>query len=149
MRNYLLMGSLAVAMLLGWHYRSPLVGLLDGYRQGAKPIVFDNGSVREPDTRGASGNSTDAADVPAGAPRKCVRGQDVTYTNIACPRGFIEKPLAADRVSVVSNSMPGKDGKSGTPQGEHKPALREMLDVNDNGELRQKIIDRAVDNTRK
>ena len=54
-----------------------------------KPIVFDNGTVRqyEPTPPPA------VPSLPNGVLRKCVRGGETTYTNVSCPAGYKERSV--------------------------------------------------------
>lgn len=107
-------------------------------------IVFDNGSVRDTPSPPASSPSRAVALSPPGALRKCVRGDQVTYSNLTCPPGFREKEIAKDRVTVV----PGVRTPPSPPlQPAAKPheSMREVLDLKRDEKLRQRMIDKAVE----
>jgi hypothetical protein len=91
-----------------WHYRLALQELLTSTAAKAKPIVFDNGTVRQyaPALGPAQSASqtTGQAPIPHGTLRRCTKGTEVSYANSACPPGHQEKALSTDKFNVV----PGK-----------------------------------------
>jgi hypothetical protein len=107
-------------------------------------IVFDNGSVRDLPLPPASAPSKGITLSPPGALRKCVRGEQVTYSNLTCPPGFREREIAKDRVTVI----PGvRTPQSTAVQSAAKPheAMKDALDLKRDEKLRQRMIDKAVE----
>ncbi len=95
-----------IAAAAGWHYRNAnwvrsLMGTTAPVK--AKPVVFDNGSVRTPPPP-ASG-STAPAPAALGL-RKCVRGSSVSYTDQPCPPGSKEQSVNKGVVTVVPGQAP-------------------------------------------
>lgn len=143
MRIVIWLSIVLLALAIGWHYRALWLGLAGPPPAPPRPVVFDNGSVR--DQRPAS--------QPAGPPvvtaapgqaRKCVKRGETTYTNFACPPGFKEAAIASDRVTVVPGTS-GAPPAAAKPQGEAPSALHEALDLKRDEELRRRIMDRAIE----
>jgi len=127
----------------GWHYRHGFSQLAAVDSVRPKPIVFDNGTVRDytPASQ-ASGVAAQVQQSP-GSMRKCVKGSEVTYTNFACPQGFKEKAVATDRVTVLTDQKvvqptQAPDGTAG------KPVLSRALDVRVDEGAKDRAIERAM-----
>jgi hypothetical protein len=93
---------------LAWKYRAQLTEFAQ-QAPAPKPIVFDNGTVREigavpPALAGSSARAMEQS-LPNGVMRRCVRGKETTYTDVACPPGFKEKTVDKSRVTVVPGSQ--------------------------------------------
>lgn len=75
------------AILLGamaWTYRVQILAALSPAQPAvAPPIVFDNGTVREPRT----------PVMPEGVARKCVSAKDILYTDRGNPQGYTEAKI--------------------------------------------------------
>jgi hypothetical protein len=135
---------LCCAALFAYNHRNDawIGGLL---RSDALPkeIKFDNWSVRDL-SRDAAGipkvaNGEDA--LAPGAMRKCVRKQEILYTDKACPAGMTFASVQGGAVNVVeSNSVPKEKTKS--DQG--RSSLRDVLDVSGNANIKEKMIERAI-----
>jgi hypothetical protein len=111
----------------------------------SKPIVFDNGSVRDQLYAPAASQPKQTAVLsPPGALRKCVRGDRVTYSNLTCPAGFREQAVSAEPVTVVPAIKPPKSETTANAGGKHK-ALQEALDLKRDEQLRQRMIQSAID----
>lgn len=114
----------------------------------AKPIVFDNGTVREPPAA-ASQPFAAAVSLLPGMLRKCVRGGQTTYTDIDCPNGFQQRTVAADRVSIVDAPADGSARASAAPRSSTRPAaqrrLHDALDLSQDSRLRERVMERAID----
>lgn len=83
--------------------------------------------------------------VGAGALRKCVNGQQVSYSNVECPTGSKELAVSG-AVTVLPGTPVAKpsDGPSSAPA-----ALRKALDVEHHGEnMTDKAIERAINGGR-
>ncbi len=110
----------------------------------APEIVFDNGSVRDLPQHAASQPSRVAALSPPGVLRKCVRGDQVTYSNLTCPPGFRERTVSQAGVTVVP-AVRRAGQESGPPSAKPHEAMREALDMKRDDRLRQRMIDRAIE----
>jgi hypothetical protein len=86
----------------------------------AKPIVFDNGTVRAPPVR-ASGAAAAAA---ATGLRKCIRGQSVSYTDQPCPPGSREAEVTRGAVTVVEGPAPAIKPAAGLKLPNARDAMR-------------------------
>jgi hypothetical protein len=106
---------------IGWRYRNA-----DGVRSvlgptaatKAKPVVFDNGTVRAPPPR-ASGPAAAAIGM-----RKCLRGTAISYTDQPCPPGSREAPVNRGAVTVVEGQAPTVKAPSGTSLPNARDAIR-------------------------
>jgi hypothetical protein len=89
------------AAAAAWSYRADIAELAED-TPPAKPIVFDNGTVRQYEAASEPETALVPKPLPNGVLRKCVHGREATtYTNVPCPYGFKEKPVDSSRVSVV------------------------------------------------
>lgn len=142
MRIVIWISVLLLAASIGWRYRAVLLQPLQPAGPPARPIVFDNGSVR--DQRPASQpDGPPVASLAPGQPRKCVKGGETTYTNFACPPGFKEAQIRSDRVTVVPGTPQARAAAS--DKGSAPSALHRALDIQRDDELRRRIMDRAID----
>ncbi len=138
-RIIFLTAIIVLALSAAWSKREQLEALLEPDRV-VKPIVFDNGTVRQY----MPSASSDQADLPAGTLRKCVSKGEVTYTNVPCPKGHKEKPVAGPPVNVVAGQVvqaakqPAVNGAKGTS------ALHDALDLSSDGQLKERIMERAI-----
>lgn len=139
MRAFVWMAVVLIALAAGWRYRGAVTAWLTP-EPPPKPIVFDNGTVRD---MGVPASAPAAATgLPAGVLRKCTRGSETQYTNVACPPGFKEKPVSSDRVNV----LPAGDtsaAKPAAPPDERRRNVRDVIEP-DAERLREKVIDRAT-----
>jgi hypothetical protein len=146
-----LLASVIFSLHRAGHFRAWLAGTAD---PKPREIVFDNGSVRDlaaPAAPGASAPATKLTELsPPGVMRKCVRGDRVTYSNLTCPAGFRERPIKAEPVTVVPAvrvpATPPAAAPPGQAPGPNNPrSLRDALDLKPDEQLRQRMIDRAVE----
>jgi hypothetical protein len=108
-----------------------------------RPIVFDNGSVRDqpasaPPAKAARPRPAVAA---PGQLRKCLLpGGSVSYSNLACPPGAREAAVRSDGVTVLPSGLPaGQPGAAATPPAGGTRPLQP-------GEtLQQRAIERAIE----
>ncbi len=129
--KHLVIGFLVLlAAAVGWKLLAPALSRAGAdARPGPKPIVFDNGSIR--DTTTVVKAPPKGAPAPVGVLRKCTGGAQITYTNTHCPPGTREAKLSQGTVNVVSGTKP-------TPlPPETGAAAPEMT-------LQDKMIERAV-----
>lgn len=87
-----------------WHHRLELLDLLATKAAVVKPIVFDNGTVRQFAPASEPQAAISQPTIPHGVMRRCTKGSEVSYSSSACPPGAKEKALSTDRFNVV----PGK-----------------------------------------
>jgi len=88
--------------------------------------------------------SVQTAAAPAAAPlRKCVKGQQVSYTNADCPAGHKEQAVTAAPVNVLP-ATPVRKAVSASSA----PLLHQALDVKQEATLKDKMMERAIDGVR-
>ncbi|MFG6433394.1 hypothetical protein [Roseateles sp. LYH14W] len=88
--------------------------------------------------------SAQTAAAPAAAPlRKCVNGQQVTYTNAPCPPGHKEQAVTAAPVNVLPATPVRKPVEASSA-----PLLHQALDVKQEPTLKDKMMERAIDGVR-
>lgn len=75
--------------------------------------------------------------------RKCVNGQQVSYTNAACPPGHREQAVTAPPVNVLPATPVRKAAKASSA-----PLLHQALDVKQEATLKDKMMERAIDGAR-
>ena len=98
-------GALLLLMLaLAWKWRGADLArsATEVSATPAAPIKFDNGSVR--DTTPTVKVDPKTLPAPVGTLRKCIKGQQVTYTSDFCPAGTQERTLSKGTVNVVSDA---------------------------------------------
>ncbi len=76
--------------------------------------------------------------------RKCFKGQQVSYTNLECPPGTTEKPLAGPPVNVVPAQAVAKTNESQAP-GKTTSKLHNLLDVFRDEKLKERMIERVIE----
>lgn len=96
----IVVGSIGLKTLVGWLSPAPVTK--------PRPIVFDNGSVRDlPASAPAVPPKPRLAQSPPGRLRKCLQpGGGVVYSNLACPPGAKEAEVRTDGVTVVPSGLP-------------------------------------------
>lgn len=87
--------------------------------------------------------SAQTAAAPAAPLRKCVKGQQVAYTNAACPPGHKEQAVTAAPVNV----LPATPVPEAAPASS-APLLHQALDVKQEPTLKDKMMERAIDGVR-
>jgi hypothetical protein len=87
--------------------------------------------------------STQTAAAPAAPLRKCVNGQQVAYTNAACPPGHKEQAVTAAPVNVLPATPVPKAAPASAA-----PLLHQALDVKQEATLKDKMMERAIDGVR-
>lgn len=116
-RTFVVAAACLAALVLAWQKREPLQAWV--------------GSVQ-------------MAAAPAAAPlRKCVNGQQVSYTNAACPPGHKEQAVTAPPVNVVPATPVQKAAPASSA-----PLLHQALDVKQEPTLKDKMMERAIDGAR-
>ncbi|MEO7832126.1 hypothetical protein [Roseateles sp.] len=88
--------------------------------------------------------STQALTASSAAPlRKCVNGQQVSYTNAACPAGHKQQAVVAPPVNVLPATPVPKPAASSSA-----PLLHQALDIKQEATLKDKMMERAIDGVR-
>lgn len=153
-RVYFIVAALLIGLSVAWGKRQALSALWAPPPPAPKAIQFDNGTVRDlglPTDAASAAESAIAArpQYAPGAMRKCFKGQQVSYTNVACPPGHKEAPVAGPPVSVVPGlavAKPSMPNDRGTPGGNTgRSSLHDALDLSRDEQLRQRVMDRAID----
>lgn len=152
LRRLFLAGLVLVALAFAWRFWGDAL-LPARAPERARPVAieFDNGTVREPPVT----TVRPAGTVP-GQLTKCVRGGETVYTHFTCPPGHKAVPMAGGTVNVVAGTprpaaAPSPAGASGSgrlPPGGAKASLHEALDSSPDPRLRERLIDRAVHESR-
>ena len=84
------------------------------------------------------------ATAPAAGPlRKCVNGQQVSYTNAQCPAGHKEQAVTAAPVNVLPATPVRKAAEASSA-----PLLHQALDIRQEATLKDKVMERAIDGAR-
>lgn len=126
---------------LAWQKRAQLQAWLGT----APPVAAAIPSFNEP-----------SADQPArtvegraklGGLRKCVNGQQVSYTNVECPPGHREQAVTAGAVNVVPATPVARPAAAASSAG-GQAALHRALDVAPDDQLRERLMERAVEGRR-
>lgn len=118
-----------VAAGLAWQYRIQIHAFLAPSPAARAPVVWDNGSVRDP------GVAVPSRELPRGALRRCSRNQEAPlYTDLGCPPGWREAAVT-QQISVV--------GAAPRPASQPR-SLRESMGVDD-GRLRDRAMERAIE----
>lgn len=98
----IVVGSIGLKTLIGWLSPPPV--------EKPRPIVFDNGSVRDlPASAPAVPTRPRLAQSPPGRLRKCLQaGGTLVYSNLACPPGSKEAAVRSDGVNVLPSGLPAR-----------------------------------------
>ncbi len=128
----LVIGLLLAAVLgLAWQQRAPLQSWLGTSAAKVQSLA---------DSSSSAGPAGDAKARPGGL-RKCVKGQEVSYTNAECPPGYRDQAVTGGSVTVVpATPVPKPDEASSGPS-----ALHKALGVTRDDTLKDKMIERAVE----
>lgn len=137
--------SLLLALSAAYSKRQALQDWWSPPAQHQPPALqFDNGSAKSAGQGSKEGAPSSSSALAPGALRKCVKGQQVSYTNVECPPGHQEKPVAGQAVTVLP--APPKATASAPAQPRSgAAALRGALDVSTDTGLRDRMMDRAID----
>lgn len=142
MKVILIAALLLMAIGAGWRHRAVIHDGLEPTASRPKPLVFDNGTVR--DVPAPAARPT-AALTRADGLRKCVRGSQTTYTNFDCPAGFKQKNVTTDRVTVLE-AQAGRAAPASKPKAAGaQRRLQDALDLSADDKLRERMMERAVD----
>ena len=106
----------------------PLVRCTPGHSAGPSPSVADG-----------SGSST-SSKFKSGELRKCVKGQQVSYSNVECPAGSQELAVSASVNVVPATPVSKPEEASSGPS-----ALHKALGITRDDTLKDKMIERAVE----
>ena len=146
---FLLVG-IGIAASLAWKSRNAewVQKLLQVDGPATVNIKFDNGSVR--DTAPAAATASTPTRVKdqgsqnnaPGVIKKCLRGKEITYTDQVCPADAKVAPVTGGNVTVVG-APKAKVERSNTAEPGPK-ALRDALDLSSNENIREKMMERAV-----
>lgn len=138
-----------VAGISAWrHHDDAWVQALWRPEPPRKPVVFDNGSVRDkaqPVLPSASATAKAPDNLP-GQMKKCIRGKQVIYTDQACEAGAKVEAVTGGNITVVPSMTPKPatpaQGATQAPTG--RTTLHDALDLNGNDNIRDKMMERAI-----
>lgn len=127
----IVVGSIGLKTLIGWLSPAPVTK--------PRPIVFDNGSVRDlPASAPAALPRPRAAQSPPGRLRKCLQaGGSVVYSNLACPPGSKEAEVRTDGVNVLPSGLPPRAAADAATGGRRPLQPGETL--------QQRAMEQAID----
>lgn len=137
LRGLVVSAVLLAACVLAWQKREGLQSWLRQAQSGAAA-----GARAATDAVQSTAPTTTPQPAPGGL-RKCVKGQQVTYTNAECPPGHREQAVAGD-VTVLPAPPVSKPAEEASAPSQ----LHQALGLTPDEKLRQKIMDRATDGTR-
>jgi hypothetical protein len=136
LRGLIIVLLLASALGLAWQKREPL----QAWAGSASLPPAPNISFNEP--RPVSDAA--ASKFRPGDLRKCVNGQQVSYSNVECPPGHKEQAVTAAPVTVLPATPVAKPAAASSgPSSLHK-----ALDLTRDDTLRERAIERAVGGAR-
>lgn len=92
----------------------------------------------------AAGASQGASRAGAESLRKCVNGQQVTYSNVDCPTGAKAQAVTGGTVTVVPGTPVAKPAEAASGP----TALHKALDITRDDTLRDKIMERQMEGAR-
>lgn len=126
---------LLAAIGLGWQQRQRLQAWAGSATLPAAPSL----SFNEPQPTPKASSKFRAGEL-----RKCVKGQQVSYSNVECPLGAKELAVTAGAVTVVpSTPAPKSAAASSGPS-----ALHKALDITRDDTLHEKIMERQIEGSR-
>ncbi len=131
---------LLAALGLGWQKKDQLQAWAGAARLPDVPRL----GADEPRAAGDGAAPKTASKFRAGELRKCVNGQQVSYSNVECPPGAREQAVAAAPVTVVPGtpvSKPADASSAASP-------LHEALGITRDDKLREKIMQRQMEDAR-
>ncbi len=137
----------AIVASAAWHYRdSALAQSLLGTtpKPQPKPFVFDNGSVRDHAPASSEPGQPVASSLPQGALRKCAKGGEVIYTNVACPARYKELGVGGN-VNVVASAEAAKPAKAEASGASAPSKLHKALGMTPDERLRDRMMERAIE----
>jgi hypothetical protein len=143
MRSLAIATILLAALGLAWQKREQLQTWLRAAPalSTSAPSLSDPLVATRPEAEGAT--STSARSRPGGL-RKCVKGQQVSYTNVECPPGHQELTVTTAPVNVLPATPVSKPAESSSGPS----ALHKALDLTRDDTLRERVIERAVNGGR-
>jgi hypothetical protein len=139
-RGLIVVLLLAAALGLAWQKREPLQAWAGSASLPATPGI----SFNEARPAADAAMPTGASRFRSGDLRKCVNGQQVSYSNVECPPGHKEQAVTAAPVTVLPATPVSKPAAASSgPSSLHK-----ALDLTRDDTLREKAIERAVNGSR-
>lgn len=136
LRALLIFGVASIALGVAWSYRAKLAAAA-APEPAPKPIVFDNGSIRESPTY----RQLKAHEAPGGL-RKCIhRSGEVTYSNMPCEASQRTAPVSGERFSVVEVPKPAASTSA-------QQRLHQALDLKRDPQLRERMMDHTINGSR-
>lgn len=122
-----------------------LVGALGLGWQQRERLQAWAGSATLPTAPSLGAHETQAAPKAGSGPlRKCVNGQQVTYSNVDCPAGAKAQAVTGGSVTVVPGTPVAKPAEAASGP----TALHKALDITRDDTLRDKIMERQMEAAR-
>ncbi len=149
-RFLLLLIGIVIFASITWKFRNAewIQKLLQVDDPATVNIKFDNGSARDnppaatiasaPARAQEQGSQNNAP----GVIKKCLRGREITYTDQICPSDAKVAPVTGGNVTVVGTPKAKAERSNAAEPG--PKALRDALDLSGNVNIREKMMDRAV-----
>jgi hypothetical protein len=136
--------ALLIALSVAWGKRQSIQTLFAPPPPSPKPIQFDNGTVREFAPSSSASSSSDRSQIASGGLRKCFKGQQISYTNMECPPGSTEKPVAGPPVNILPAQASAKSDEA-RAQDKAKPSLRGALELDRDVNLKDRMMERVIE----
>lgn len=130
---------ITLAVLAGgwvWRDSEPLRGWLHPLRERSPPLPIDAGAAR------SGGPSSVQSPQRSARARKCLRGNEVLYTNDSCPQGTREQLLSGGTLTVVPATP--VESAAAPAAAASKSSVRDLLGAPDDGQLRERQVERAT-----
>ena len=138
LRGLVVAATLLAAAALAWQKREQLQAWA-----GQAPTLATLVPTSSEPSAGARPGADGAKPRPGGL-RKCVKGQQVAYTNVECPPGYQDQAVTAAPVNVLPATPVSKPVASSSAPS----ALHQALDITRDDKLRDKLMERAVEGSR-
>lgn len=140
LRRFIAVMFLLAAVGLVWQKRDQLQAWAGSASLPSAPRI----SFNEPGPTADAAAPKAASKFRSGDLRKCVNGQQVSYTNTECPPGHKEQAVAAAPVTVLPATPVSKPAQpSSAPS-----SLHQALDLTRDDTLRDRIMERAINEAR-
>lgn len=134
-RGLIALMLLLAALGLGWQQRERLQAWAASAALPAAPSL----SFNEPQPTPKASSKFRAGEL-----RKCINGQQVSYSNVECPPGAREQAVTGGAVTVVPGTPVAKPAAASSGPS----ALHKALDITRDDTLHEKIMERQIEGPR-
>ena len=140
LRRFIAVMFVLAAIGLGWQKREQLQAWAGSASLPSAPNIRFNEAPPVADAAAPKA----APRFRSGDLRKCVNGQQVSYTNTECPPGHREQAVAAAPVNVLPATPVSKPAQASSAPS----SLHQALDLTRDDKLRDRIMERAINEAR-